>query len=124
MSLPILSTTAAVSGAAKSLVRNVSDGLGLALDFDAILRGETATDPESLRRASVDLIRDSLSAIGIEANPSLRIDVKSDGAFRLADHHPRGAEIEFQLSSNVEIREAIERLAAAVGETQLTIGPA
>ena len=126
MNLPISAASAAASGAAK-LVRHVADGLAngvqRAADFDAVLRSEPETDLESLRTESVNLIREALTKIGIEANPPLRLDVTFTGDVRLTNDHPRAAEIELQLSSNTEIQAATKRLAAA-GATQLTIGPA
>ena len=123
---------AAIAGGTSKLVRHVADGLGRALDFDTILRGqvdgdrgvEPTIDLESLRQSSIDLIRSSLAAIGIGVNPPLRMDVDETGDVRVASDHWRAAEIELHLLTDVQVRQALERLSSAVGSTELTIGPA
>ena len=119
-----------VSGAARSIVRNVSDGLSRALEFDAVLRGDAERnpaqeiDPEAIHANAVRSVRDLLAAIGVEANQELKLDVTYDGKLRLVKDHPRAAEIEFALNADQAVRDPINRLASALGPTQLTIGPA
>ncbi len=136
MNLPISVSTSAVSGVAKSLVRNVSDGLGKALDFDAILRGggsaaaiESAVqtenvDAKSLRSDAVSRIRQVLAGIGVDANPGLTFGVEPDGQLRLSADHPRAAEIEMRLNENPDVRNSVRQWVATTGESQLSVGPA
>lgn len=105
------------------MVRHVADGLGRALDFDAVLRGESESNPESLRAEVTDLVRSTLASIGVQMNPPIQLDVNQIGDIRLLGDHPRAAEIELELMSDVKLQASIKRLTSS-GATKLTIGPA
>ena len=126
MSLPIHQAVL-IQGATR-LAANVASRVGQAIGFDEILRGSDSTsqgqaaNPNSTLDAShsatdsslvegeatlidqiADRVRRLLQSAGIDPNPVRQLTVEKGGVIRVAEEHPRSAEIESLLNADLAL---------------------
>lgn len=138
-----LSTIGAALGAAKmahkvgqGIARHIGQGVSDAVGFDELLKAPDAANvgsssPDSIGSDSIgteasaqslsEAILHRLTALGIDVNQELAIEVSNDGQIQVLGEHLQAAEIESILNADQQIRQIAKQLAGTDTANGLTI---
>lgn len=83
-----------------------------------------AEQTDQLRREAIEVIDRLLRNSGVSPNPPLEFNVQADGQLRLADDHPRAAEIEAMLNRDGSLQTLVAQLSSLENSEIQLVWPA